>query len=115
MQKDNNYNQFYSDIYVKSLESISNIELFTYPFQDKGEYYTTPLKNNGNNNYDYCSNVIFSDDIDNIETTNDCYLELPKYMAISNIYVKSIKSNDENINDNNEINILIYKNKFSYY
>lgn len=113
--KDNNYNQFYSDIYVKSLESISNIELFTYPFQDKGEYYTTPLKNNGNNNYDYCSNVIFSDDIDNIETTNDCYLELPKYMAISNIYVKSIKSNDENINDNNEINILIYKNKFSYY
>ena len=64
---------------------------------------------------DYCSNVIFSKDIENIETTNNCILELPKFMAISNIYVKSIDNNGSIINDNNETNIIIYKNTNNFY
>jgi len=115
--KGNNFNDFYADIYMKASSAITNIELFTYPYKGKGEYYTSPLVNKGpdDRKMDYCSNVIFSKDIDNIETTNDCILELPKFMAISNIYVKSIKSTDPHVDDNNETSITIYKNTHRFY
>ena len=114
--KTNNYGDFYKDIYTKSSGSITNIELFSYPFKGETEYYTTPLENKPQEyNMDYCSNVIFSKDIENIETTNNCILELPKFMAISNIYVKSIDNNGSIINDNNETNIIIYKNTNNFY
>jgi hypothetical protein len=115
--KSHNFNNFYTDVYMKASAAITNIELFTYPYKGKGEYYTSPFVNKGSDDrkMDYCSNVIFSKDINNIETTNDCILELPKFMAISNIYVKSIKSTAPHVDDNNETSITIYKSTNSFY
>ena len=113
--KENKFENFYTDVYNNNPSSITNIELFTYPF--KGDYYTSPYINKGDAdfNIDYCSNVIFSKEVDNIETTNNCDLELPKYIAIANIYVNNIKSGDSMVDDNNESEIIIYKNSRSFY
>jgi hypothetical protein len=115
--KTKNFNNFYNDIYKKGPEAITNIELFTYPCKGSGDYYTTPYVNKGSSDYniDYCSNIIFSNNIENIETTNDCEFELPQYMAISNIYVDSVKSSNSMIGEQHESNIIIYKNRNSYY
>ena len=85
--KDNNFINFYKGIYKNEKRAMTNIELFTYELKgNKIDDFNNKAM------WNYGSSVTYSNELSNVEVTNNCEFELPTYMAISNNYFQSAKS-----------------------
>ena len=107
--KSNNFTDFYKGIYKKEIRAMTNIELFTY--QLKGN----KIDNfNNKSMWNYGSNVVYSNDLSNVEVINNCEFELPQHMAISNNYFQAVQIKSSDLYMVKGSTIVIYKKNDKY-
>jgi hypothetical protein len=118
----NDFSTFYNEIYKGNKNALTNIELFTYPYYKGSNKNITKANenlvssfNSQTSMWNYCSKVIYSKDLDNVEVTNDCLYQLPAYMAVADNYIHAIKADGIPSSSNIKGSVItIYKNNFTY-